>query len=121
MGPSFTQTGPFRALFGPLPPVREGRIPRKLWRTGVTATAVHRVTRVDHGRAKEVLAAYALGATPDDERPAVEAHVAECTTCRAQLRDFQLAAEQLVDGRVVDLHDDALDRAWKRVLRRLRK
>lgn len=68
-----------------------------------------------------VLAAHALEAVPDDgERAAVEAHLDGCSDCRAQLREFRLAAAELVgDQAVVDIDDDALDRAWSEVQRRL--
>ena len=68
-----------------------------------------------------MLAAHALEAVPDDgERAAVEAHLDACSDCRAQLREFRLAAAELVgDQAVIDVDDDALERAWTEVRRRL--
>ena len=69
---------------------------------------------------KEVLAAHALGALPDDgERATVESHVVACAECGAQMREFRLAAAALVaDGEaVVDLA--ALERTWAQVKRRI--
>lgn len=71
---------------------------------------------------KAVLASHALGAVPDDgERAAVERHLDHCEECQAQLREFRLAATQLVDGdHTVDLDPAALARTWDKVQRRLR-
>jgi hypothetical protein len=68
-----------------------------------------------------VLAAHALDAVPDDgERAGVEAHLELCHECRVQLREFRLAAAELVgEGQTVDLDDASLDRAWDRVRRRI--
>ena len=67
------------------------------------------------------LAAHALDAVPDDgERQAVAAHVETCADCRAQLREFRLAAAELLGDRDhVVLDDEALARTWERVRRRL--
>ena len=68
-----------------------------------------------------MLAAHALEAVPDDgERAAVESHIDACSDCRAQLREFRLAAAELVgDQEVIEIDDDALDRTWNEVQRRL--
>ena len=78
---------------------------------------------MDHDRASELLATYALGATPDDERLAIELHVGDCPACRHQLEGYRLAAVELARGyRAPDTVDDeaaALDRSWESVRRRL--
>lgn len=38
---------------------------------------------------EELLGAYALGALPEEERTAVEAHLAQCSDCVQQVREFQ--------------------------------
>ena len=70
---------------------------------------------------KATLASHALGAVPDDgERAAVESHLEVCDECRAQLREFRLAAAELAGDDVpVEIDDGALDRAWERVRRRI--
>ena len=77
---------------------------------------------------KEVLAAHSLGALPDDdgERASVEAHLDACARCRAQLREFEYAAAQLVSENGhgtgdVDVDLAALERAWEQVRRRLNR
>lgn len=72
---------------------------------------------------KAVLAAHALDAVPDDgERAGVEAHLDACEECRIQLREFRLAAAELVGGQsTVVLEGEALDRTWDRVRRRIGK
>ena len=80
---------------------------------------------------KEVLAAHALGALPDDdgERASVEAHLDACARCRAQLREFEYAAAQLVTDVTtnghgtgdVDVDLAALERAWAEVRKRLNR
>lgn len=42
----------------------------------------------------EVTAAYALGAVPDDEVPAAEAHIAACPDCRQELESLRSIAER---------------------------
>ena len=72
--------------------------------------------------AKEVLAAHALGALPDDgERATVDSHIGACADCAAMLREFRLAAAALVDDRPngVDIDLAALERAWAEVKRRI--
>ncbi|MEY2567107.1 MAG: hypothetical protein QOE35_1636 [Actinomycetota bacterium] len=89
----------------------------------VTCPTMRRIRDVtDVHPSKAVLAAHALGAVPDDdgEQAAVDAHLDACAECRAQLREFRLAAAELVgaeDPVVID--DEALDRAWERVQKRL--
>jgi hypothetical protein len=71
---------------------------------------------------KAVLAAHALGAVPEDDgdRAAVDAHLDDCDECRGQLREFRLAAAELVDGEApIVIDDEALDRAWDKVQKRL--
>ena len=70
---------------------------------------------------KAVLASHALGAVPDDgERQGVEAHLDDCVECRVQLREFKLAAAELVgEGETVVLEEASLERAWARVRRRI--
>lgn len=70
---------------------------------------------------KAVLAAHALDAVPDDgERAGVEAHLDACQECRVQLREFRLAAAELVgEEGTVALDGASLDRAWDRVRRRI--
>jgi anti-sigma factor RsiW len=69
---------------------------------------------------KEVLAAHALGALPDDgERARVEAHVDACPECQVQLVEFGIAVNELAGPPPVDVDLAALDRAWAEVKRRL--
>ena len=73
---------------------------------------------------KEVLAAHALGALPDDgERATVMDHVAACVDCAAQLREFHLAVADLASDHGlsgdVDVDLAALERAWAEVKRRI--
>jgi anti-sigma factor ChrR (cupin superfamily) len=70
---------------------------------------------------REVLAAHALGAVPDDgERASVESHLDACARCRAQLREFRLAAAELADAAPpVDVDLAALERAWQQVRNRI--
>lgn len=49
----------------------------------------------DHTNIQELLGAYALDALPDDERALLEAHLATCETCRAELADLRLAVSAL--------------------------
>lgn len=48
-----------------------------------------------HGAIRELLGAYALGAVDPDERRRVEAHLAECPACRAELAELRAAASAL--------------------------
>ncbi len=71
---------------------------------------------------KEVLAAHALGALPDDgERATVDSHLGACADCAATLHEFRLAAAALVDNHTngVDVDLAALERAWAEVKRRI--
>ncbi|MEY2474962.1 MAG: hypothetical protein QOG87_277 [Actinomycetota bacterium] len=72
---------------------------------------------------KEVLAAHALGALPDDgERATVDNHIGACADCAALLREFRLAVASLVDDHGhdgVDVDLAALERAWAEVKRRI--
>jgi anti-sigma-K factor RskA len=49
----------------------------------------------NHSQIQELLGAYALDALPDDERRLLEAHLATCETCRAELADLRLAVNAL--------------------------
>ena len=49
----------------------------------------------DHTRIQELLGAYALDALPDDERRLLEAHLATCESCRAELAELRLAVGAL--------------------------
>ena len=46
------------------------------------------MTAPDHERLREDLAGYVLGGLTVDEQLALEAHLAECTSCRAELADL---------------------------------
>ena len=48
-----------------------------------------------HDAIRELLGAYALGAVDPDERRRVEAHLAECPACRAELAELRAAASAL--------------------------
>lgn len=48
-----------------------------------------------HEELRDLTAAYALGALPDDERREVEAHLAQCEECAADARSFAPALEAL--------------------------
>jgi anti-sigma-K factor RskA len=49
----------------------------------------------DHTDIQELLGAYALDALPDDERRLLEAHLATCESCRAELAELRLAVGAL--------------------------
>ena len=68
-----------------------------------------------------LLASHALEAVPDDgERAGVERHLDDCDECRARLREFRLAAAELVGEQgTLALDADALERTWDRVRRRI--
>lgn len=50
---------------------------------------------MEHQEIKDLLAAYALGSVPEDERREVADHVATCAECRAELADFEAVSESL--------------------------
>jgi anti-sigma factor RsiW len=52
----------------------------------------------DHRRWEEELAAYALGALEAEETEAVEAHLADCDRCRADLRWLEPAVEVIPES-----------------------
>jgi anti-sigma-K factor RskA len=52
-------------------------------------------TGPDHDRWADAAGAYVLGALPDDERAAYEAHVQTCPECRAEVDELRGAAEAL--------------------------
>jgi len=72
---------------------------------------------------QELLGAYSLGILDDDEREAVERHLAECSTCRLELAELDDVADMLavVDddwpGEPPVLHDDLV---LQRTLRAVR-
>jgi hypothetical protein len=70
---------------------------------------------------KAVLASHALGATPADEEATLEAHLAGCADCRRVLREFRLAAAELVGQDLVDVDLAALDRIWAQVKHRIQR
>jgi anti-sigma-K factor RskA len=49
----------------------------------------------EHDRWQDAAATYALGALPEDERAAFEAHLAGCAACREELDELRVAAEAL--------------------------
>jgi anti-sigma-K factor RskA len=53
------------------------------------------VANHDHVDIQELLGAYALDALSDDERRLLEAHLATCETCRAELAELRLAVNAL--------------------------
>jgi anti-sigma-K factor RskA len=56
------------------------------------------VSATDHGRWQADIAAYALDALEPDEARAVEAHLADCERCRAELRWLEPAVEVLAES-----------------------
>jgi anti-sigma factor RsiW len=82
---------------------------------------------VDH-ISKADLASYALGAVPAeaDAEAEMKAHLADCSACRLQLREFRQAATDLVDPEPVDVEPvdvdlPALERVWERVRKRIHR
>lgn len=51
--------------------------------------------REDHQELRDSLAAYALGALPDDENAALESHLDDCAACRTELRWLEPAIDLL--------------------------
>src|SRR4051794_21965125 len=49
----------------------------------------------DHERWEDAAGTYVLGALPEDERAAYEAHLAVCPACRAETDDLTVAAQAL--------------------------
>jgi anti-sigma factor RsiW len=49
----------------------------------------------DHERWEDSAGTYVLGALPEFEEAAYEAHLAACTVCRAEVEDLRMAAEAL--------------------------
>ena len=49
----------------------------------------------DHERWEDTAGTYVLGALPDDERSAYEAHLEVCPVCRAEADELSVAAEML--------------------------
>ena len=50
---------------------------------------------MQHQEIKDLLAAYALGSVPDDERREIADHVTSCAECSAELADFKAVSESL--------------------------
>src|SRR5690606_3327630 len=50
---------------------------------------------MEHADVYELIPVYALGALEEDEAQAVEAHLRECTACRAELAVYEDVADQL--------------------------
>jgi anti-sigma factor RsiW len=53
------------------------------------------MTAADHDRWSESVGAWVLGALPEDERSAFEAHLASCPVCRDEEAELRLAAHAL--------------------------
>jgi anti-sigma-K factor RskA len=49
----------------------------------------------DHERFQDTAGTYVLGALPDDEKDAFEAHLASCPACRAEAEELSVAVEAL--------------------------
>jgi anti-sigma-K factor RskA len=49
----------------------------------------------EHERFEDFAGAYVLGALPEDERAAYEAHLETCATCRAEAEELRVAAQAL--------------------------
>jgi Anti-sigma-K factor rskA/Putative zinc-finger len=62
-----------------------------------------------HGELQELLGAYALDAVPEDERRDLEAHLAECPRCRAEVAEHRDTAALLAGGA------PAPDGLWDRI------
>ena len=54
--------------------------------------------RLSHTELQELLGAFALDAVEDDERDAVEAHLAGCPRCRAEVAGYRETAAMLAHG-----------------------
>ncbi|TML61703.1 MAG: hypothetical protein E6G17_09050 [Actinobacteria bacterium] len=55
-------------------------------------------TPLNHAAIEELLGAYALDAVDDDERDAVERHLAECPRCRAEVTEHREVAALLANA-----------------------
>ena len=53
---------------------------------------------IDHDQYRDSLAAYALGALPDDERSQLERHMATCHECRREADELAVAVGELPDA-----------------------
>lgn len=53
---------------------------------------------IDHDRYRDSLAAFALGALPEDERSHLERHMATCHDCRHEADDLALVVAELPDA-----------------------
>jgi anti-sigma-K factor RskA len=53
---------------------------------------------IDHDQYRDSIAAYALGALPDDERSQLERHMATCHDCRLEADELALAVAELPDA-----------------------
>lgn len=63
-----------------------------------------------HDRVEELLGAYALDAVDPDEAALVEAHLAECPRCRAEVADHRAVAALLTSGSTEAPPPDLWDR-----------
>lgn len=50
---------------------------------------------MQHEEIKDLLAAYALGSVPEDDRRVVADHIVTCADCRAELADYEAVSESL--------------------------
>ncbi len=74
------------------------------------------VARDRHEDVRNDLPAYAVGALEDDERAAVERHLAGCDLCRAELDELVEAA-----GTLLDAEGPLRPAVWERVSRAVRR
>jgi hypothetical protein len=65
---------------------------------------------MSHEEIAPLLGAYALDAVDDDERALVEAHLAECARCRAEVQEHREVATFLAHG-----GSDAPEGLWQRI------
>lgn len=63
-----------------------------------------------HEELQELLGAYALDAVPEDERQVLEAHLAECPRCQAEVAEHRETAALLAGGGAA-----APDKLWDRI------
>ena len=71
---------------------------------------------LSHDEIRGLLAAFALGAVPPDEEAAIEAHLDDCVTCRAELAALVEATIALETPRAESDH-----RTLERLIERLRR
>jgi hypothetical protein len=68
------------------------------------------VTDYSHSEIEELLGAYSLDAVEPEEREAIEAHLAECPRCRAEVADLREVAALLANN-----DDEAPEGVWDRI------